>query len=87
MVTHSKSIKYCSTFDSSAWKYRAGYRSIDALLDTDFTIACPAFPENSRTVFKGYLFVGEVLLHRVRDEQASADPDDGLKPRAGSQAR
>ena len=32
-------------------------------LQTDFTIACPAFPENGRTVFKGYLFVGDELLH------------------------
>jgi len=27
-----------------------------------FTIACPAFPENQRTVFKGHLFVGDQLL-------------------------
>jgi uncharacterized protein YgbK (DUF1537 family) len=32
-------------------------------LGTDFTIACPAFPDNGRTVFKGYLFVGDELLH------------------------
>jgi uncharacterized protein YgbK (DUF1537 family) len=31
-------------------------------LDTDFTIACPAFPENGRTICYGYLFVGEQLL-------------------------
>jgi len=31
-------------------------------LDCRFAIACPAFPENQRTVFKGYLFVGDVLL-------------------------
>ena len=39
---------------------------IDALmdaLDTGFTIATPAFPDNGRTVFKGYLFVGNVLLN------------------------
>ena len=28
----------------------------------DFTIACPAFPENGRTICRGYLFVGDVLL-------------------------
>ena len=33
-----------------------------AALGTDFTIACPAFPENGRTVFKGHLFVGDQLL-------------------------
>ena len=31
-------------------------------LGTDFTIACPAFPENGRTICRGYLFVGDVLL-------------------------
>ena len=32
-------------------------------LNTDFTIATPAFPDNGRTVFKGYLFAGHVLLN------------------------
>lgn len=32
-------------------------------LQTDFTIATPAFPDNGRTVFKGHLFVGDVLLN------------------------
>ena len=31
-------------------------------LQTDFTIACPAFPENGRTICHGYLFVGDQLL-------------------------
>jgi uncharacterized protein YgbK (DUF1537 family) len=31
-------------------------------LQCDFTIATPAFPDNQRTVFKGYLFVGDLLL-------------------------
>jgi uncharacterized protein YgbK (DUF1537 family) len=31
-------------------------------LQTGFTIATPAFPDNQRTVFKGHLFVGNVLL-------------------------
>lgn len=56
--------KYCSTFDSTP-KGNIGPVT-DALMDalgTDFTIACPAFPENGRTVFKGYLFVGDELLH------------------------
>src|SRR5258708_6467326 len=37
----------------------------DALMDAlgcEFTIATPAFPDNQRTVFKGHLFVGDVLL-------------------------
>ena len=55
--------KYCSTFDSTA-QGNIGPVT-DALmqaLNTDFTIACPAFPENGRTVFRGHLFVGDELL-------------------------
>ncbi len=55
--------KYCSTFDSTA-KGNIGPVT-DALMDvmkTGFTIACPAFPENGRTIFRGYLYVGDVLL-------------------------
>ncbi len=29
---------------------------------TDFAIVTPAFPENARTVYKGHLFVGDLLL-------------------------
>jgi uncharacterized protein YgbK (DUF1537 family) len=56
--------KYCSTFDSTP-DGNIGPVS-EALMDalgTDFTIATPAFPDNGRTVFKGYLFAGQVLLH------------------------
>jgi uncharacterized protein YgbK (DUF1537 family) len=58
--------KYCSTFDSTP-KGNIGPVT-EALLDAlhgpgqGFTIACPAFPLNQRTVFKGHLFVGDVLL-------------------------
>ncbi len=55
--------KYCSTFDSTA-AGNIGQVS-EALLDTlgsDFTLACPAFPENGRTIFRGHLFVQDQLL-------------------------
>lgn len=55
--------KYCSTFDSTP-DGNIGPVT-DALMEalgTTFTIATPAFPENGRTVFKGHLFVGDVLL-------------------------
>ncbi|MNQ47428.1 hypothetical protein D3C85_612720 [compost metagenome] len=56
--------KYCSTFDSTP---RGNIGPVtDALmasLGTAFTIATPAFPDNKRTVFKGYLFAGDVLLN------------------------
>ncbi|WP_046239431.1 four-carbon acid sugar kinase family protein, partial [Delftia tsuruhatensis] len=55
--------KYCSTFDSTP-QGNIGPVA-DALMDAlgcEFTIATPAFPDNQRTVFKGHLFVGDVLL-------------------------
>ena len=56
--------KYCSTFDSTP-EGNIGPVT-EALMDalgTDFSIATPAFPDNGRTVFKGYLFAGNVLLN------------------------
>jgi 3-dehydrotetronate 4-kinase len=54
--------KYCSTFDSTD-EGNIGPVA-DALLDGigNFSVACPAFPENKRTIYKGHLFVGDVLL-------------------------
>ena len=55
--------KYCSTFDSTP---RGNIGPVtDALmqaLGADLTIVCPAFPENSRTIYQGHLFVGQQLL-------------------------
>ncbi|HEX7908655.1 MAG TPA: 3-oxo-tetronate kinase [Paraburkholderia sp.] len=67
--------KYCSTFDSTN---RGNIGPVaDALLDAlkdDFTIACPAFPENGRTVFRGNLFVGDVLLNESGMESHPLTP-------------
>lgn len=55
--------KYCSTFDSTP-QGNIGPVT-DALMEVlgaDFTVATPAFPENGRTIFRGYLFVGDVPL-------------------------
>jgi len=55
--------KYCSTFDSTETGNIGPV--IEALLDalgSDFTVACPAFPETGRTVFRGHLFVQDNLL-------------------------
>lgn len=55
--------KYCSTFDSTD-EGNIGPVA-DVLLEelkSDFTIACPAFPENGRTIYLGHLFVGSELL-------------------------
>ncbi len=56
--------KYCSTFDSTPdGNIGPVTEALMNALDTDFTIATPAFPDNGRTVFKGYLFAGNVLLN------------------------
>ncbi|MBA3772722.1 MAG: four-carbon acid sugar kinase family protein [Ramlibacter sp.] len=73
--------KYCSTFDSTA-QGNIGPVT-EALMDalgTDFTIATPAFPENQRTVFKGHLFVGDVLLSDsgMRDHPLTPMTDSNL---------
>lgn len=56
--------KYCSTFDSTP-RGNIGpvAEALMKTLGTSFTIACPAFPANARTIYKGYLFVGDVLLN------------------------
>jgi 3-dehydrotetronate 4-kinase len=55
--------KYCSTFDSTdAGNIGPVAEALLDALDCRFTIACPAFPTNRRTVYQGYLFVGDVLL-------------------------
>jgi len=55
--------KVCSTFDSTA-RGNIGpvAEALMAALDSDFAIACPAFPENGRSVYRGHLFVGDALL-------------------------
>lgn len=82
--------KYCSTFDSTD----AGNIGpvADALLDAlgeEFTIACPAFPENGRTVFRGHLFVGGALLSDspMRDHPLTPMRDSNLVRVLGRQTR
>jgi uncharacterized protein YgbK (DUF1537 family) len=56
--------KYCSTFDSTP-RGNIG-PVIEVLLrelDASFTVACPAFPDNGRTVYHGHLFVHDQLLN------------------------
>jgi uncharacterized protein YgbK (DUF1537 family) len=60
---HQYYFKYCSTFDSTD---RGNIGPVaDALADAlsaELTVFNPAFPTNKRTVYKGYLFVGDELL-------------------------
>ena len=55
--------KYCSTFDSTdTGNIGPVADALLADLGETFTIACPAFPENGRTIYQGHLFVGRQLL-------------------------
>ena len=73
--------KVCSTFDSTP---RGNIGPVlEALMDElgcEFTIATPAFPDNARTVFKGHLFVGDVLLSEsgMRDHPLTPMSDANL---------
>lgn len=56
--------KYCSTFDSTAQGNIGPV--LDALLEAlgeKQTVISPALPVNGRTVYQGYLFVGDQLLN------------------------
>jgi 3-dehydrotetronate 4-kinase len=71
--------KYCSTFDSSDTGNIGPVA--DALLDAlaiaddrGFTIACPVFPENGRTLYRGHLFCGDTLLNESGMEKHPLTP-------------
>jgi 3-dehydrotetronate 4-kinase len=82
--------KYCSTFDSTD----AGNIGpvADALLDAmgaSFTVACPAFPTNKRTVYLGHLFVGDQLLSEspMKDHPLTPMRDANLARVLGRQTK
>jgi uncharacterized protein YgbK (DUF1537 family) len=55
--------KVCSTFDSTpAGNIGPVAEALLQALGGDFTVVCPAFPENGRTVYRGHLFVADQLL-------------------------
>jgi uncharacterized protein YgbK (DUF1537 family) len=55
--------KYCSTFDSTdEGNIGPVTEALIERLGAAFTVACPAFPENGRSVYQGHLFVGSTLL-------------------------
>jgi len=73
--------KYCSTFDSTAQgNIGPVTEALMDALEAPFTIATPAFPDNQRTVFKGYLFVGDMLLSEsgMRDHPLTPMRDANL---------
>lgn len=82
--------KYCSTFDSTA-QGNIGPVT-DALLDAlgeRFTVISPALPVNGRTIFNGYLFVGQVLLNEsgMRNHPITPMMDANLQRLMDAQAR
>jgi len=55
--------KVCSTFDSTdRGNIGPVAEALQNALGAELVPVCPAFPEAQRTVFKGHLFVGDVLL-------------------------
>lgn len=56
--------KYCSTFDSTdQGNIGPVTEALLKFTQSDFTIACPAFPANGRTIYLGQLFVNGVPLN------------------------
>jgi uncharacterized protein YgbK (DUF1537 family) len=73
--------KYCSTFDSTdAGNIGPVAEALMDALGADFTLFCPAFPEAGRTIYHGYLFVGDVLLSEsgMRDHPLTPMRDPSL---------
>lgn len=67
--------KYCSTFDST--KEGNIGPVTDAImeeLNTDFTIACPSFPDAGRTVYFGHMFVNGKPLNESGMENHPLTP-------------
>ncbi len=82
--------KYCSTFDSSdAGNIGPVADAMLDALDTGFTIACPALPQNGRTVYRGHLFVGDALLSEssMRDHPITPMRDANLVRVLGRQTK
>jgi uncharacterized protein YgbK (DUF1537 family) len=82
--------KYCSTFDSTE-KGNIGpvAEALLKRLGAGFTIYCPAFPENGRTVYNGHLFVGRELLSdsSMRHHPLTPMTDSNLVRFLGRQVR
>jgi uncharacterized protein YgbK (DUF1537 family) len=82
--------KYCSTFDSTDTGNIGPV--IDELLDSSsapFTVACPTYPAQGRTVYAGHLFVGGQLLSEspMRDHPLTPMTDANLVRVLGRQSR
>jgi uncharacterized protein YgbK (DUF1537 family) len=82
--------KYCSTFDSTdQGNIGPVAHALLERLGERFTVACPAFPANRRTVYRGHLFVGDALLSESGMERHPLNPmtDSNLLRVLGRQVR
>lgn len=82
--------KYCSTFDSTpAGNIGPVMEALAAHLGAGLTLACPAFPANGRTVYRGHLFVGDQLLSEspMKDHPLTPMRDADLVRVLGAQTR
>jgi uncharacterized protein YgbK (DUF1537 family) len=73
--------KYCSTFDSTHdGNIGPVLEELLSFTGSTFTIACPAFPANGRTVYCGHLFVNGVPLHEssMKDHPLTPMRDSNL---------
>ena len=67
--------KYCSTFDSTKeGNIGPVTDAIMEKLNTDFTIACPSFPDAGRTVYFGHMFVNGKPLNESGMENHPLTP-------------
>lgn len=75
--------KYCSTFDSTPeGNIGPVGEALAAALQSKGVLACPAFPQNGRTVYQGHLFVHGRLLNESGLENHPLNPmTDAYLPR------
>jgi uncharacterized protein YgbK (DUF1537 family) len=67
--------KYCSTFDSTdQGNIGPVADALIQVLGSGFSLHCPAFPTNGRTVYLGHLFVGGALLNESGMEHHPLTP-------------
>lgn len=82
--------KYCSTFDSTdQGNIGPVAEALMARFGVDFTIACPAFPANGRTIYRGHLFVLDRLLSEspMKDHPLTPMRDSDLVRVLGRQTK
>lgn len=82
--------KYCSTFDSTeTGNIGPVAEALLDLLGSPFSLICPAFPTNKRTVYMGNLFVGDVPLAEspMKDHPLTPMRDSNLVRIMQSQSR